>query len=103
MKNNTDTQKYLEGRNYVLTQQGNTITMLATVLLSLVVNTSPHHTGDCVPEGAANVIKAVALLMEEAVTVTYIECITEAIDRNGNINMVNLSNEVMVKALQENS
>jgi len=72
MRNSIDAHRYLEGKNYMLTQKGNTVTALTSVLLSLVVNTGPCSKGDRVPEGAANVIKAVAL-MEDAVTAAALD------------------------------
>src|SRR5258708_2651840 len=46
VRNSTDACRYLEGKNYMLAQQENTITVLTTVLLSLVVNTGPCAIGD---------------------------------------------------------
>ena len=103
VKSSTDARRYLEGKNYMLTQQGNTITVLTTILLSLVVNIGPRAAGDHILDGAANVIKAVAILMEDAVTATYIEQITEAIKKNDGIKIVNPPNEDIVKLLQDNT
>ena len=103
IKNSMDARKYLEGKNYLLCGQGNAITTLATVLLSLVVNSGPRTLTDRVPEGTANVIKAVALLMEEAVTATYVDRITEAIRRGNDTGANGPASGDMVKTLQNNS
>ena len=103
VKSSTDARRYLEGKNYMLAQQGNTITALTTILLSLVVNIGPRAANDRVPDGAANVIKAVAILMEDAVTATYVERITEAIEKNDGIKIVNPPNEDVVKLLRDNT
>ena len=57
VRSSADARRYLEGKNYMLAQQGNTITTLTTILLSLVVSTGPCAASDRVPDGAANVIR----------------------------------------------
>ena len=103
VRSSADARRYLEGKNYMLTQQGNMITTLTTILLSLVVNTGPRAAGDRVPDGAANMIKAVAILLEDAVTATYVERISEAIAKSDGIKVVNPPNEDIVKLLQDNT
>ena len=103
VRSSADARRYLEGKNYMLAQQGNTITTLTTILLSLVVNTGPRAAGDRVPDGAANVIKAVAILLEDAIAATYVGRITEAIAKSDGIKVVSPPNEDIVKLLQDNT
>ena len=103
VRSSADAHRYLEGKNYMLAQQGNTITTLTTILLSLVVNTGPRAAGDRVPDGAANVIKAVVILLEDAVVATYIGRIMEAITKSDGINVVSPPNEDIIKLLQDNT
>ena len=95
IKCSTDAHRYLEGKNFLL--------ILTAVLLSLVVNTGPCSSNDCVPKGTANVIKAVALLMEEAVTAAYVNRITEAIRQSSDARANGPPSEDMIEALQSNS
>ena len=103
VKSSADARRYLEGKNYMLAQQENTITTLMTILLSLVVNVGPRAAGDRVPDGVANVIKAVAILMEDAVTATYIKQITEAITKSDGIKVANPPDEDILRLLRDNT
>src|SRR5258707_9023631 len=103
VKNAADARNYLEGKNYLLNQQTNTITSLATILLSLAVNTGSRLSSERLPESVANVIKAVAYLMEEATTATYVDRITEAITQRITAKVSESTDEATVKTLQTNS
>ena len=65
--------------------------------------TGPRTTTDRIPESSANVIKAVALLLEEATIATYIEQITKGINQSISPNNKATHNEETTKLLQINS
>ena len=102
VRNASEARNYLENRNYLLKQQQSSNTSLATILLSLVVPTGPRTTTDRIHENVANVIKAVALLLEEATIATYVEQITKGISQNIS-NTEGPHNETTAKILQNNS
>ena len=103
VKNATDARNYLENKNYLLSQQHSSNTSLATILLSLVVPSGPRLTIERIPESTANVIKAVALLMEEATVAVYADRITEKIEQHITSSTGPPRNEEMLKLLQTNS
>ena len=103
VKNATDARNYLENKNYLLSQQHSSTTSLATILLSLVVPSGHRLTTERIPESTANVIKAVALLLEEATAAVYADRIMEKIDQHTTSSTRTPHNEEMLKLLQNNS
>ena len=88
VKNATDARKYLELKQWTLPQQNITCSHLATVLFSLVSiqGQNARKSTDKLSDNAANTIKSVALLLEEAVVAQYVRQIMDQITQQPNCN-----------------
>ena len=76
IKNTKDTLYHLTMKQWLVPHQDVTNTQLASILLSLVTSSRQCSTSEKILENAANVIKAVAFLIEEAMVTRYTETIT---------------------------
>jgi hypothetical protein len=94
VKNVTEARTYLEKRSLLHTQQTSTFTTLTSILLSLVITNGPRTTSERIPENAANIIKAVALLLEANITTNHATTATEPTSQ---------CNDETIKILRTNS
>ena len=76
VKNATEARNFLIQRQWSLNEQKITWSHLATILLSLVSIQGQWKSLDKLPDAAANTVKAVAFLLEEAVIAQYADQIT---------------------------
>src|SRR5258706_6065324 len=73
IKNAEDGLQHLLKKQWILPEQTIMCGQLAAILLSLVTTQGPRATADRISDNTANVIKAVAFLLEEATVTQYAE------------------------------
>ncbi len=73
IKNAEDGLQHLLKKQWILPEQTVMCAQLAAILLSLVTTQGPQATADRISDNAANVIKAIAFLLEEATVTQYAE------------------------------
>jgi hypothetical protein len=82
VKNATEARDLLEKKQWLLPNQKIMYTQLSTVLFSIVATHGPRKSIDKPSEATANVIKAVAFLLEEATVAVYVEKILQQLSNH---------------------
>ena len=82
IKNAEDALYHLTTKQWLVPHQDVTSTQLASILLSLVTSSGQCSTSERISENIANVIKAIAFLIEEAVVTKYAETIASHLAGN---------------------
>ena len=101
IKNAEDTLHHLSTKQWLVLHQDVTCTQLAAILLSLVATNRQHSTSDKISENVANVIKAIAFLLKEAVVTKYAETIAGRLAGNSTLHTATQTNVETSNSIKE--
>ena len=87
IKNAKDALYHLTTKQWLVPHQDITNTQLASILLSLVTSSGQHSTSEKILENVANVIKAIAFLIKEAMVTRYAETIANHLAGNPTLHL----------------
>ena len=101
IKNAEDALHHLSTKQWLVPHQDVTCTQLAAILLSLVATNGQCSTSDKILENVANIIKAVAFLLEEAVVTKYAKTIAGRLAGNSTLHTATQTNVETSNSIKE--